>query len=381
MTLPEHALLSGERETDLREPLLPGFKLARLNDLMQRAISQMELNLSGLVILTEAATGAYATTAVLAALAGAERVYALARPSRYGAIAEVEAWTFQLASFAGVADRVTVIDELRDDVIGCANIITNSGHLRPLSAQLIDRLPGQAAIALMFEAWEFRSEDIDLEACVRRNIPIVGVNERHQAVDVFSFLGPLSIRQLHDCGLAVYRNRIALLCDNEFAGPIFRGLSVVGATVTLFSDPGELTREEWDAVVVALKPGAEPRIGAAEARHLAANIPPGATVAQFWGDMDRAALMECGISIWPQTPPKAGHMGVLLSDIGPEPIVRLQPAGLRAAEWILRGGSPSPDGFAQLVYAPERADDRSRTLPGFSTALPVGQDAASRQGG
>src|SRR6202021_122282 len=100
----------------------------------------------------------------------------------------------------------------------------NSGHLRPLSAELIDQLPSHAVIALMFEAWEFRPQDIDLEACLRRGIPIVGVNERHPAVDVFSFLGPLCVKQLHDCGLAVYGDRIALLCDNDFAEPMARGL-------------------------------------------------------------------------------------------------------------------------------------------------------------
>jgi hypothetical protein len=42
-------------------------------------------------------------------------------------------------------------------------------------------------------------------------------------------------------------------------------------------------------------------------------------------------------------------MAVLLSEIGPEPIVRLQAGGLRAAEWIRRGGAASSDGFAQLV--------------------------------
>jgi hypothetical protein len=42
-------------------------------------------------------------------------------------------------------------------------------------------------------------------------------------------------------------------------------------------------------------------------------------------------------------------MAVLLSEIGPEPIVRLQTGGLRAAEWIRRGGSVSAGGFAQLV--------------------------------
>jgi hypothetical protein len=42
-------------------------------------------------------------------------------------------------------------------------------------------------------------------------------------------------------------------------------------------------------------------------------------------------------------------MAILLSEIGPEAIVRLQTGGLRAAEWVRRGRTISPDGFAQIV--------------------------------
>ena len=108
-------------------------------------------------------------------------------------------------------------------------------------------------------------------------------------------------------------------------------------------------RDEWDAVLVALFPAREPRIGYAEAEHLAAVIPAEAVVVQFWGDVDRCATMSHGLTVWPKEPPSAGHMAVLLSEIGPEPIVRLQTGGLRAAEWIRRGGTVSAGGFAQLV--------------------------------
>jgi hypothetical protein len=59
--------------------------------------------------------------------------------------------------------------------------------------------------------------------------------------------------------------------------------------------------------------------------------------------------MSQGLTVWPRESPSAGHMAVLLSEIGPEPIVRLQAGGLRAAEWIRRGGTVSAGGFAQLV--------------------------------
>ena len=335
----------GKSESDVP----PGFSLPRLKALMHRAIDATGLNLSGLTVLTEAASGAYASTAVLAAMAGADQVYAFVRPSRYGSVAEIEASTLELASLVGVAGRITVLEAIHPEILASVDIVTNSGHLRPLTAHLIDRLPSRAVIALMFEAWEFRPEDIDLEACSRRCIPVVGVNERHPSVDVFSFLGPLCVKQLHDCGLAAYGSRVALLCDNGFAEPMRRGLTGIGASVETFDCADTVFRDEWDAIVVALQPASDPRIGKAEARHLADAAPAGTALLQVFGDVDRDAVLEHGLSAWPSEPPARGHMGILLSAIGPEPIVRLQTGGLRAAEWIARGGVASPDGIAQLV--------------------------------
>ena len=139
--------------------------MIRLLALMRRAIATTGLDLSAMTVLTEAASGAYGVTAVLAAMAGARRVYAFAKPSRYGSVAEVIGWTMQLANAAGIPTRIEIIEELSRDILSNIDIVTNSGHLRPLTADLINHLPCSAVIALMFEAWEFRAADIDLEAC------------------------------------------------------------------------------------------------------------------------------------------------------------------------------------------------------------------------
>lgn len=329
--------------------LRPGFSLPRLGALMSRALTDTLLDLSELTVLTEAATGAYAVTAVLAAMAGAKHVYAFTRPTRHGTPADAKQQTLELADSVGVAGRIDVLEQITPDILHQTDIVTNSGHLRPLTAALIDKLPKQAVIALMFEAWEFRPKDLDMEACLRRGIPIVGVNERHPSVDVFSFLGPLCVKQLHDCGLSVYKNRIAVLCDNDFVDSLRAGLVSSGASVDTFDNVQDVYRDEWDAIVVALRPTAEPRIGSPEATHLAACAPARAVIVQFWGDMDRTALSDNGLASWPTTPPAPGHMGILLSEIGPDPIVRLQAGGLRAAEWVRRSRAVSPDGFAQIV--------------------------------
>lgn len=344
-------LRSGDADT--RVLCRPGFSPVRLRMLMKRALAETGLDLSGLTVLTEAATGAYAVTPVLAAMAGAKHVYAFAKPGRHGTVTDAKRATFEIAAPLGVVDRIEILEKVSPEVLHSADIVTNSGHLRPLTAALIDQLRDDTVIALMFEAWEFRREDLDIEACARRKIPVVGVNERHPAIDVFSFLGPLAVKQLHDCGLAVLGNSIGLLCDNDFLAPLHTGLASLGANVKTFDSVAAVHPGAWDAFVVALQPTEAPRVGQAEAAHLAACAPDGAVVVQFWGDIDRAVLAANGLAVWPTQSVGQGHMGILLSEIGPEPIIRLQTGGLRAAEWVRRGGAVTEDGFAQLVPWPE----------------------------
>ncbi len=146
----------------------------------------------------------------------------------------------------------------------------------------------------------------------------------------------------------MYRNRIAVLCDNDFAHFILRTLVGIGAQAILFERVEDLPAAGWDCALVALHPGPTPRIGPAEAAILAQRA-SGALVVQFWGDVDRVALTHCGLKIAPCSAPTPGHMAVLLSEIGPDPVVRLQSGGLRAAEYVFRGGAPTSDGIAQLV--------------------------------
>lgn len=316
---------------------------------MRHTIGATGLNLSDAVVLTEAASGAYGVTPVIAALANARQVYAFTRNTRHGTVADVTEWTMALASAAGVAGRISVIETISPEILGSVDIITNSGHLRPITATMIEQLPSRAVIALMFEAWEFRHGDIDVAACQNRRIPIVGVNENHPAVDVFSYLGPLCVRLLQDAGLPVYRNHIALLCDNGFAAPMLRGLVGAGASASVFSTVESLSEGSWDAIVVALQPTSTLSVNAKQAGHLARVAPPGALLAQFWGDVDRDAVASVGMEIWPPAQPKAGHMAILLSAIGPDPIVRLQTGGLRAAEFVFHGGTVVADGISQPV--------------------------------
>jgi hypothetical protein len=312
---------------------------------MEAAVRRCTLDLREAVVLTEAATGAYVVTPVLAAMAGAACVFALTRSTKYGTVAEITEQTEHLAHLAGVNARVRVVTEKTPELVGQADIITNSGHVRPIDRAMVGWMKSTAVIPLMYEAWELRPTDIDVAACRQRGIRLAGTNERHPAVDVFSYLGIMAVKLLLDAGVAVFGSRILLLCDNPFAPYIQRGLAGAGAEVELHVRLADAlaAANPCDALLVALQPQPDPVIGPADAVAIASSW-PGAVVAQYWGDIDRSALAAAGAQVWPGHAPAAGHMAILPSGVGPEPIVRLQAGGLKVAEVLLRDEASSPAG-------------------------------------
>jgi hypothetical protein len=314
---------------------------------MTSRIRILDLDLTGLEIVTEAATGAYASTAVIAALAGA-RVHACARDTHsHGSADDAVAATYGLARAARVEACIAFSRGVPQDTLRRSAILTNSGRIRPITRAMIGLLPPGAVIALMFEAWEFRETDLDLAACREGGIRLAAVNERHPDVAVFPFLGPLAVRLLEDAAFPVAGKRIAILCDNPFAPFLAEGLSAAGAEAMLFDGPSQLTEGPWDAVLLALVPRAIP-LGQDDLETIARNA-PGTLLAQFWGDIDRVAAARLGFRICPALEPGRGHMGILLNRLGHEPIVRLQTGGLKAAEIVWRGAPLPADGVATLL--------------------------------
>lgn len=321
--------------TDVR----PGLDVRRLSRLIAVAVERCALDLSGISVLTEAATGPYVVTSVLAATAGA-RVVALTRASPYGSLADVRSQTLCLAAHCGVADRITVTDKRSPSLFGEADVITNSGHVRPIVGAEAAAIRSDAVLSLMFETWEIHAGrlDLDINGLRARGVRIAGTNERHPHVDVFSFLGQMAVVQLADAGISTYGGVLAVLSDNPFAAYLDHGLTAAGAHVILARSWSDLLSGVGDAVpdavLVALTPTGRPAVPDAALDEVSARW-PGTPVVQYWGDIDRETCTRMGVRTWPIEAPATGHMGVLPSRLGPEPIVRLQAGGLKVAQILL----------------------------------------------
>ncbi|WP_370946360.1 hypothetical protein AB5J62_01860 [Amycolatopsis sp. cg5] len=297
----------------------------RLLALCAEAVERMKLDLSGRVVVTEAATGAYAVTPVLAAMAGAAEVRALSKDSRYGSARDAEDGIRRLGAdvkFSRVKDAA---------LFDGADVVTNSGHLRPLDAETISWLRPGSAISLMYEPWELRPGEVDLDACHARGVHVAGPNEHHPSIGVFEYSGVMAVKQLLDAGVPVLGSRVLLLCDNVFASDIEQGITALGGHVTTAANLDGAPSGRLDAVIVALSPGPAPVLDSVAVKRIRGEH-PGAVLIQFWGDIERDDQ-----ACWPPSAPDPGHMGILPSAVGADPIVALQTGGLKVGELLTRG--------------------------------------------
>ncbi len=326
-----------------------------------KRVSALNLNLKGKTVLTEAASGAYIVTPVLAALAGA-KVYAFSKTTKYGTTEEIFRNTASLVKdAAGFSMDITFAETLTPEIIAQADIITNSGHLRPLNEEKLRYAKDGVVIPLMYEAWEWREADMDINFIRRKGFKLGATNERHPEVDVFNYLGDMAVKQVFDSGACPYKNKFVLLCNNDFGPYIAKVLARICdglAVIDLDKNKHKYDMEnvEWignfpsisipdnfkdaEAVIFTAYPfdknwiGTDTEISVNQVRDQL-NDP---LILRYAGDVDTDVLDSHGIRYFPGHV-HSGHMGILPSAIGNDPIIRLQAGGLKVGEALLSGES------------------------------------------
>jgi len=199
------------------------------------SIEKFNLNLKDRVILTEGATGDYISTPIIADLAGAERVYAFERESSYGTFKDIEEG-FKPYFKYNPDSNIRLIKSL-DEIDNKIDIVTNVGLLRPIDKKLFNILDSSSVITLMYEPWEFREEDIDLELALKKGIKVYGTNESDSRLKTMDYIGYTALYHLLDLKITPLSNKKILIVGNrEFTEPIERILKLNGYRVKTIND-------------------------------------------------------------------------------------------------------------------------------------------------
>ena len=335
------------------------FPWRRALRLAERAIAAHRLDLSGLRVLTEAAVGYQRLTPVVAALAGADEVYAVGRDSVSASRRDAEAQTRWLAGVAGVQERIRFFPTRLQAPLHKVDIVTDLPGVRPVDESIVRNLTTGAVVTLMRGTAAWRTADVDVASCRRAGIPVAGLDE--DAVGLYRWTALTAVHGLLELGVEIAGATLAVAGDGPAYGHVVRALAQLGARILVATPDnagrvslcggekigpdlgGQMARgrlAEAEALIVCpgepgrrvIGPGAE-----VDASALAA-VAPHLAVLCLEGEVDRRGLAAAGLACRPAEGPAAA------ADLLPQAVVELHVAGLKVGEVMARarqrGSSP-----------------------------------------
>ncbi|MEQ8628962.1 hypothetical protein [Ekhidna sp.] len=309
--------------------------------LIDQAIHSLEINLEGLNVLTEVGSATYKYIPVIAAKANATNVFAWTRNSRYGSAEENIRSCQSILEHIGLSEKVEFFDgELNVAHLNQADVITNSGFLRPLDRSKLQYCKAGVVIPLMFEAWELRDEDVNLDYCKSKGIRVAGTWEKHPSIKVFQHIGQLALKMAFEAGYEVFDNKILIWSEDEFGEEIEAAFKGVHANQVVRSTDPELLyelAEELDFIFIAeykeRRSFFDEILDLKKLRSINATM----GLVHLYGDIDMnywTKNMEGFIHPQQNGLPRVmtrtlGHVGLL-------PIINLQAAGLKVGEMMIK---------------------------------------------
>lgn len=322
--------------------------IKRIEKLIGDAIDIYDLDLSGLIVFTEAASGNYVVTPLIAALAGSDRVFAITQDSRYGKAADIRSFTLELAQRWGVEDRVEVVSDKNPSILSQVDIVTNLGFVRPIDKSMIAQLKPTAVLPLMWEPWEFREADLDLSECRRRGIAVLGTNEREPRLDLFTYVGYLAVKLAFELEIEIYRSKVVIIGSGPFgassvsafdkleADITYIDLSASGNSLETKSAKSILRNADLVVLVEHHSPscliGSEGQITVDELLMLSPHL----SIVHIAGNINREEIDSAAIPCVPQKSAAPGYMSVTTDYLGPKPVIALHTAGLKVGEAMAR---------------------------------------------
>jgi len=306
------------------------------------AVSKLQLDLSEQTILTEVGSNEYVYIPIIAAIAGAKKVFAWTRDTQYGLAQDIIKECQFILTQLDLLNKVDFyVGEFNQTHIEQADIITNSGFLRPLDETKLKFSKKGVVIPLMYEKWELRETDVDSVYCKTRNIKLAGTWENHPDLMVFEHVGPLAIKMALNSGFEVYRNKIIVWSNDHFGEVAENAFNKFGATKVVRTTDEKTLLENADADFIFLCDYDELRNYSNNEvfdvnELLKRNKEIG--LVHLYGKLDYLKLSESICLVYPKFDGKESIMTHTLSYVGMNPIIDLQVAGFKVAQLMKEGG-------------------------------------------
>lgn len=280
----------------------------------------------------------------MAAIAGADKVYAYTQDSRFGSKEEVNKLIVEEARFWGVNDVIEVVFDKDRRFIGDSDIITNSGFVRPITADIVYKMKRTAVIPLMWFANELRTNELDLETCIAQGVLVIGTDENHPSLKLLESSAFKICKLLFETGLSIWGNKLLLIGSGDACDYPHRFFidNKIETDRISFDDKYDKSSYEnifkslegYDAIIVneihhevdiISKDGFIPT-------EVLKEVNPMIKVIHIAGKINKKDILESGLELYPDHIRKFGYMSITSDYLGPICTFKLNIASLKIAE-------------------------------------------------
>jgi hypothetical protein len=332
------------------------FQIKRIYKLIYEYINRFKIELKDLVVFTEVGSDYYLFTPIICSLAGAQKVFAITRDSRWGKAADIEKQLFAHAEERQCESPIQMIRKKSKTVISKCDIVMNSGFVRPIDEQMISWMKPTAVVPLMWETWESCEGDIDLQECRNKGILVMGTHE-HTVLDRAPNNGYLAMQLLAAQKIEIHKNRIFVFASGHPADGINRVFcdNHVDYRWTTFDKHIQNEYRKYfiapnekdliieyiaaaDALVCYEHVHNQPIIGTGgvlEPEELK-EVNPDVLFVYISGKINYDRMKDLNIAIYPDIKQKFGKMTVGTYELGPRSPLELNCAGIKVGEAMAR---------------------------------------------
>lgn len=311
--------------------------------IIKDSIKKLDLNLDGLTVLTESGSNNFLYTPIIALLSGAEKVFVWIKDSDYGKATEIKADLLNKCEFLGLSDKLEVAMNLVNiSHLQTADIITNSFNLRPLNEEKLKHLKLGSVIPLMYEKWEYRESDIDIQYCSGKGIAVGGTWENYPGLEIFDFCEPLIMKLIFNAGYEIKSNNVAIFSSDNFGKLAKKGIEKLGGKVSYLGiNPDEILKvcHLLDFILFCDYKNKSKIIGDKDALFdikKILKINPRIGIVHLSGDIDNSEVERSGGFIFPNKRGNSMRMTETLNYVGAKPTLMLLTAGLKVGEELYK---------------------------------------------
>jgi hypothetical protein len=306
-----------------------------MNDLakliyLEKLIQKYKLDLTGLTVFTEYASGNYLYTGIAASLANAKRIFFYNRSLTLSQIQDAT---------KGFADnpiyfRNIAITNARTGIL-TSDIITNAGKVRPITATDAMMMKPTAVIALMMSPDQVRESDIVLAELARAGIAVIGTDEAK--IGILDSIGFKIAKACFAAGLSVWGDEYAIMASGPISDYICKFFARNNVEYELLPW-NNMDLKKLDAIIVAEYYDKGIQIGnngILTVKQIQ-DANPFVKVVNISGAVDVNGLQEAGISVFPPMMAEQDHTTLSGDYLSYKVTFELNVASLKAAEIVAR---------------------------------------------